>query len=62
MSKRSLLVMSAVLGMLFALLPLSAVGAATPEDLFFSEYIEGSSFNKAIEIYNGTGSSVDLST
>ncbi|MEC5425420.1 5'-nucleotidase C-terminal domain-containing protein [Virgibacillus sp. C22-A2] len=31
------------------------------EDLFISEYIEGSSFNKAIEIYNGTGSTVDLS-
>ena len=34
-------------------------GGAT--DLFFSEYIEGSSNNKALEIYNGTGSSVDLS-
>ena len=30
-------------------------------ELFFSEYIEGSSNNKAIEIYNGTGSDVDLS-
>lgn len=30
-------------------------------DLFFSEYIEGGSFNKALEIYNGTGVSVDLS-
>lgn len=30
-------------------------------DLIISEYIEGSSQNKAIEIYNGTGSSVDLS-
>ena len=30
-------------------------------DLFFSEYIEGSSSNKAIEIYNPTGASVDLS-
>lgn len=30
-------------------------------DLFFSEYIEGSSSNKALEIYNGTGSDVDLS-
>ena len=30
-------------------------------DLFISEYIEGSSSNKYIEIYNGTGSSVDLS-
>lgn len=32
------------------------------KDLFISEYIEGSSFNKAIEIYNGTGSAVDLSS
>ena len=31
-------------------------------DLFISEYIEGASFNKAIEIYNGTGIAVDLST
>ncbi|MBU4444393.1 MAG: lamin tail domain-containing protein, partial [Candidatus Marinimicrobia bacterium] len=30
-------------------------------DIFFSEYIEGSSYNKAIEIYNPTGSAVDLS-
>ena len=30
-------------------------------NVFFSEYIEGSSNNKAIEIYNGTGSSIDLS-
>ncbi|WP_191861095.1 lamin tail domain-containing protein, partial [Hanstruepera ponticola] len=30
-------------------------------DLFFSEYVEGSSFNKYIEIFNGTGSNVDLS-
>ncbi|NDI98743.1 T9SS sorting signal type C domain-containing protein [Flavobacterium sp. LaA7.5] len=30
-------------------------------DLFFSEYIEGNSFNKYLEIYNGTGVAVDLS-
>ncbi len=30
-------------------------------DLFFSEYIEGTSNNKAIEIYNPTGNAVDLS-
>jgi len=30
-------------------------------ELFISEYIEGSSYNKALEIYNGTGISVDLS-
>jgi predicted extracellular nuclease len=29
-------------------------------DLIISEYVEGSSNNKAIEIYNGTGSTVDL--
>lgn len=29
-------------------------------DLFFSEYLEGSSNNKALEIFNGTGSAVDL--
>ncbi|MGD9705730.1 MAG: ExeM/NucH family extracellular endonuclease [Acidimicrobiia bacterium] len=33
--------------------------AATAE-LFFSEYVEGSSLNKALEIYNGTGVAVDL--
>jgi uncharacterized protein len=35
-------------------------GAAVPSDLFFSEYIEGSGFNKAVEIFNGTGAPVDL--
>src|SRR5690606_13880880 len=29
-------------------------------DLFISEYVEGSSNNKAIEIYNGTGATVNL--
>ena len=32
-----------------------AASADTPTDLFFSEYVEGSSNNKALEIYNGTG-------
>ena len=31
------------------------------KDLIISEYVEGSSNNKYIEIYNGTGSSIDLS-
>ena len=39
----------------------SITGTQTGTDLFISEYIEGSSYNKAIEIYNGTGSIVDLS-
>ncbi len=29
-------------------------------DLIFSAYVEGSSYNKAISIYNGTGKAVDL--
>ena len=33
----------------------------TPVDLLFSEYIEGSSNNKALEIYNGSGLAADLS-
>ena len=31
-------------------------------DLFISEYIEGSSYNKAIELYNPTNNDIDLST
>ena len=34
--------------------------SAAPSELFFSEYIEGSSNNKALEIYNGTGAPIDL--
>ncbi len=33
----------------------------TPENVFFSEYAEGSSNNKYFEIYNGTGAALDLS-
>ena len=35
--------------------------AATPTELFFSEYVEGSGNNKALEVYNGTAAPVDLS-
>lgn len=34
--------------------------AATPTDIFLSEYVEGSSNNKALEFYNGTGAPIDL--
>ncbi|MFK7749281.1 MAG: endonuclease, partial [Kordia sp.] len=37
-------------------------GGGSTDDLFFSEYIEGSSNNKALEIANFTGSSVNLSS
>lgn len=36
-------------------------GSGNADDLIFSEYIEGSSFNKALEIANFTGSAVNLS-
>src|SRR5687768_2307873 len=35
---------------------------AAATELFFSEYIEGSSNNKALEIYNDTGAAVNLGT
>lgn len=50
-----------ILALMLSALPAQLAGAATSE-LFFSEYIEGSSFNKAVEIYNGTGATVDLSS
>jgi predicted extracellular nuclease len=53
------LVTLAVAVVALAMLPMAGAGAAAT-DLFFSEYIEGSSNNKALEIYNGTGAAVDL--
>ena len=53
------LLIAVVLAMV-ALLTGRSVSAAAPTDLFFSEYIEGSSNNKALEIYNGTGAAIDL--
>ncbi|HET7802457.1 MAG TPA: lamin tail domain-containing protein, partial [Humibacillus xanthopallidus] len=35
--------------------------SAASSELFISEYVEGSSNNKAIEIYNGTGATVNMS-
>lgn len=50
-----------VVALLLASLPLAAAPAsAAPAELFFSEYVEGSANNKALEIYNGTGAPVDL--
>jgi len=37
------------------------LGTTTATELFISEYVEGSSNNKALEIFNGTGANVDLS-
>src|SRR5690606_17998953 len=51
-----------ILAMLFVTTPIQLVSASAPTELFFSEYIEGSSNNKALEIYNGTGTAVNLGT
>jgi predicted extracellular nuclease len=40
----------------------TAPAVAVSTELFFSEYIEGSSNNKALEIYNDTGAAVNLAT
>jgi predicted extracellular nuclease len=60
--RRSLLAFAAALVSLVAVVALSrAVPAnAAPTELFISEYVEGTSNNKAIEIYNGTGVPVNL--
>ncbi|MHB0988577.1 MAG: ExeM/NucH family extracellular endonuclease [Bellilinea sp.] len=51
-----------MLGIALAVQGQAVVQAAGPTELFFSEYIEGSSNNKALEFYNGTGAPVDLAT
>ena len=47
--------------MIIMLMIFSKLLFAQATDLFFSEYIEGSSNNKALEIFNGTGTEVELS-
>ncbi len=60
MSRRSVI---GWLGFLLAVgsVPLAATPAAAAGEPFFSEYVEGSSNNKALEIFNGTGAAIDLS-
>jgi len=45
----------------FALLSPAPALAYHSTELLFSEYVEGSSFNKAVEIFNPTSGSLDLS-
>lgn len=52
----------ALCGSLLSLFCLDKEALGQPSELFISEYIEGSSNNKAIELYNGTGTTIDLST
>ena len=41
-------------------MPVGTTSGAPATDLFMSEYIEASLFNKAIEISNSTGAPIDL--
>lgn len=45
---------------LLSLFLIAKISVSQCTDLFFSEYIEGTSNNKAIEIYNPTSSPIDL--
>ena len=49
-----------VVAIAFSALVVTSGSSAAPTELFISEYIEGSSNNKALEIYNGTGAAVNL--
>ena len=49
-----------ILALTLALVPAQFSTSAAAPELFFSEYIEGTSNNKALEIYNGTGAALDL--
>ncbi|WP_213422735.1 endonuclease [Bhargavaea massiliensis] len=55
-----LLSASLMLSLMVPAIPATANAETAAEDLLISEYIEGSSFNKALELYNGTGTEVDL--
>ena len=46
----------------YLLIPLLALPLLVNADVFISEYVEGSSYNKAIEIYNSGSAPVSLSS
>jgi hypothetical protein len=50
-------------GLVLSALTAAPVSAATPTDIFISEYVDGSNpASSAIELFNGTASSVNLAT
>lgn len=55
-----MLSLSLIIGSFGSIGAVSFAEEVLAEDLFISEYVEGSSSNKALEIYNGTGATVDL--
>lgn len=58
----SLMATTLVAGLAAPAVPVYAAEATAVKatDLLISEYVEGSGFNKAIELYNGTGAALDL--
>jgi predicted extracellular nuclease len=58
--RRTIAVASALVTAIALLAIAPGTAAAAPTDVFLSEYIEGSSNNKALEMFNGTGAPVDL--
>lgn len=52
---------SLVAALIIPVMPSKAVAATNATDLIISEYIEGSGNNKALEIFNGTDATMDLS-
>ncbi|MEI6061868.1 MAG: lamin tail domain-containing protein [Bacteroidota bacterium] len=52
--------MKLFLPLFLVLLAAFTASAQTPTDLFFSEYVEGSGNNKALEIYNPTSQTIDM--
>ncbi len=65
---RQLFTLFVIAALVYSITPLQGFIQTTPTasavsaELFFSEYIEGSSNNKALEIYNATGAPVNLGT
>ena len=58
---KKLLLLKFIALSLITLVSVAKVNAQVATDLFISEYIEGLSNNRAIELFNGTGADVDLS-
>ncbi len=60
MYESNIIIMKRILPLVFAIIALIGLANAQEKSLFFSEYVEGSGNNKALEIYNPTAEPVDL--
>ncbi|MEH7883016.1 chitobiase/beta-hexosaminidase C-terminal domain-containing protein [Bacillus sp. JJ1609] len=55
-----LLTLALVVNLFLPFISQEVKAATVASDLFISEYVEGSGYNKALELYNGTGHDVNL--